>query len=268
MVSPGKAHWGLQTAARSRYRSGSSYSAGLWASLKTPESRKRSGIKPPKSQRHLCEPQWQKPQSDRCRLSFYTVVFVFVCRYLCSDKYLFENHELIQEVNTLACKEFPDGLLPLEALRVSGGAHLGRLVLQELQQRVVLHKGKQIRGKTYHIKDHHHPNTVCDCLCVCWFNCLEILVLAQALPRRHSVIYTSFVWFANLNMSVIHRHTRLCLDWKCLRLNLHNLHNKQLGWQIFFSPYTSECHGASSPGSVCLRDIFQHLMLSPSVTSL
>lgn len=53
--------------------------------------------------------------------------------------YLFENHDLIQEVNTLAGEEFPDGLLSFEALRVRGGTHLGRLVLQELCQRVVLH---------------------------------------------------------------------------------------------------------------------------------
>lgn len=73
---------------------------------------------------------------------------VFVCAYLhvrvhykalCGQSHLFENHELIQEVNTLAGEEFPDGLLSLEALRVRGGAHLGRLVLQELCQRVILH---------------------------------------------------------------------------------------------------------------------------------
>ncbi len=58
---------------------------------------------------------------------------------LCADSHLFENHELIQEVNTLAGEEFPDGLLSLEALRVRGGVHLGRLVPQELRQRVVLH---------------------------------------------------------------------------------------------------------------------------------
>lgn len=59
--------------------------------------------------------------------------------------HLFENHELIQEVNTLAGEEFPDGLLCLEAPRVRGGAHLGwvtvRLVPQELCQRVILHIG-------------------------------------------------------------------------------------------------------------------------------
>lgn len=57
-----------------------------------------------------------------------------------ADNHLFKNHELIQEVNTLAGKEFPDGLLSFEALRVIGGAQLGRLVLQELWQRVVLQK--------------------------------------------------------------------------------------------------------------------------------
>lgn len=72
-------------------------------------------------------------------------LFVVLCVYLhvrmrlCRDSHLFENHELIQEVNTLAGEEFPDGLLSLEALRVRGGAHLGRLVPQELRQRVVLH---------------------------------------------------------------------------------------------------------------------------------
>lgn len=49
-----------------------------------------------------------------------------------ADNHLFKNHELIQEVNTLAGKEFPDGLLSFEALGVIGGAQLGRLVLQEL----------------------------------------------------------------------------------------------------------------------------------------
>lgn len=56
-----------------------------------------------------------------------------------ADSHLFEDHELIQEVNTLAGEELPDGLLSLEALRVRGGAHLGGLVPQELRQREVLH---------------------------------------------------------------------------------------------------------------------------------
>lgn len=64
------------------------------------------------------------------------VRFVCMCRRLMS--HLLENHELIQEVNTLAGEEFPNGLLSLEALRVRVGAHLGGLVLQEIRQRVVL----------------------------------------------------------------------------------------------------------------------------------
>lgn len=59
------------------------------------------------------------------------VVCICIVR-LGADNHLFKNHELIQEVNTLAGKEFPDGLLSFEALRVSGGAQLGGLVLQEL----------------------------------------------------------------------------------------------------------------------------------------
>lgn len=60
------------------------------------------------------------------------------CEALWGKSHLFENHELIHEVNTLAGEELPDGLLSLEALRVRGSADLGRLVLQELSQRVVL----------------------------------------------------------------------------------------------------------------------------------
>lgn len=48
------------------------------------------------------------------------------------DNYLFEDHELIQEVDALAGEEFPDGLLPLDAARVSVGADLDRLVPQEV----------------------------------------------------------------------------------------------------------------------------------------
>lgn len=54
------------------------------------------------------------------------------------DNHLFENHELIQEVNALAGEEFPDGLVSLSTLRVRGHAHL--LILEELSQREVLHK--------------------------------------------------------------------------------------------------------------------------------
>lgn len=93
----------------------------------------------------------EKTQRNRC--------FVWVCYFicgtvcffvymrLCTDNHLFENHKLIQEVNTLAGEELPDGLLSLEALRVSGGAHLGRLVLQELCQRVVLQKRRHQTGR-------------------------------------------------------------------------------------------------------------------------
>lgn len=91
-------------------------------------------------------------QSSKCWVSFGFGLFicgpvvclrVHICLGMgimkhCADSHLFENHELIQEVNTLACEEFPDGLFSLEVLRVRGGAHLGRLVPQELCQRVVL----------------------------------------------------------------------------------------------------------------------------------
>lgn len=50
---------------------------------------------------------------------------------------------MIHEVNTLAGEELPDGLLSLEALRVRGSTDLGRLVLQELSQRVVLLTDRQ-----------------------------------------------------------------------------------------------------------------------------
>lgn len=52
--------------------------------------------------------------------------------------HLFENHELIQEVNALAGEEFPDGLLSLSTLRITGHAHL--LILEELGQTEVLHR--------------------------------------------------------------------------------------------------------------------------------
>lgn len=61
--------------------------------------------------------------------------------------YLFQNHQLIQEVKTFASEEFPDGLLPLEALRVCAGARWGGLVLQELQQTAVLSRKKWIDGR-------------------------------------------------------------------------------------------------------------------------
>lgn len=48
------------------------------------------------------------------------------------DNHLFEDHELIQEVDALAGEELPDGLLSPEGARVSGGAELDRLVLQEV----------------------------------------------------------------------------------------------------------------------------------------
>lgn len=69
----------------------------------------------------------------------FLVLRVCICMCVCILWHLFENHELVQEVDALAGEEFPDGLLSLEALRVRGGAHLGRLVPQELRQRVVLH---------------------------------------------------------------------------------------------------------------------------------
>lgn len=128
---------------------------------------------------------------------------------LCTDNHLFENHELIQEVNALAGEEFPDGLLSLEALRVTGGAHLGGLVPQELSQRVTLQKrSNQARIHLF------TPQNVCLCrkcifchckvpttiqihssvchylfLCACRVNlssyCLEILVLAQFVSFIH-----------------------------------------------------------------------------------
>lgn len=56
------------------------------------------------------------------------------------QSHLFENHELIQEVNTLAGEKFPDGLLFFTALKVRGHAHRAGLVLQELGQREVLRR--------------------------------------------------------------------------------------------------------------------------------
>lgn len=55
-----------------------------------------------------------------------------------ADNHLFEDHELIQEVDALAGEEFPDSLLPLHSARVCGGAELDRLVLQEIGQRKIL----------------------------------------------------------------------------------------------------------------------------------
>lgn len=67
-----------------------------------------------------------------------------LCVFLLKEvaSHLFQNHQLIQEVKTFAGEEFPDGLLPLEALRVVAGARLGSLPLQELRQRAALHKKK------------------------------------------------------------------------------------------------------------------------------
>lgn len=94
----------------------------------------------------------EKTQRNRCfvwvgRLFYLWHGVFFVYMRLCTDNHLFENHELIQEVNTLAGEELPDGLLSLEALRVSGGGHLGRLVLQELCQRVALQKRRHQTGR-------------------------------------------------------------------------------------------------------------------------
>ena len=78
-------------------------------------------------------------------------VCICVCVYLrvhlevCRDSHLFQNQELIQEVNTLAGEEFQDGLLSFEALRVRGRAHLGGMVLQELCQRVFLRTQGEIQ---------------------------------------------------------------------------------------------------------------------------
>lgn len=168
--------------------------------------------------RLLYQPRWQE-FSDRRKntkqqvLGFvwvwsiysWTCVCVCLCVFACvcvcvhSEalySHLFENHELIQEVNTLAREEFPDGLLSLEALRVRGGAHLGRLVPQELCHRVVLQKRQQQRSdqtrrnqllkKTLNAYFYHHPDTLkheCLFMYLCRVGltgfCLEILVLAQ-----------------------------------------------------------------------------------------
>lgn len=80
---------------------------------------------------------WVWPINCEC-VCVFVLVRVCILR-LCMYSHLFENHELIQEINTLAGKQLPDGLLLLEAMRVRGGAELGGLVLQELRQRVVLH---------------------------------------------------------------------------------------------------------------------------------
>lgn len=48
------------------------------------------------------------------------------------DNHLFEDHELIQEVDALAGEELPDGLLSPHGARVCGSAQLDRLVLQEV----------------------------------------------------------------------------------------------------------------------------------------
>lgn len=63
---------------------------------------------------------------------------LLVCRVnicimrLSGDNHLFEDHELIQEVDALAGEELPDGLLPPHGARVCGGTELDRLVLQEV----------------------------------------------------------------------------------------------------------------------------------------
>lgn len=56
------------------------------------------------------------------------------------DNHLFEDHELIQEVDALAGEELPDGLLSPQSARVRGGAELDRLVLQEVWQRKILQR--------------------------------------------------------------------------------------------------------------------------------
>lgn len=71
-------------------------------------------------------------------LLYLSSVFVCICICMCILSHLFENHDLIQEVNTLASEEFPNGLLSLESLRVRVGAHLGGLIPEEVCQRVVL----------------------------------------------------------------------------------------------------------------------------------
>lgn len=114
---------------------------------------------------HKEEPQWQEfndRKNTKQQVFCLGLVYYCISLRLCTDNHLFENHELIQEVNTLAGEEFPDGFLSLEALRVSGGAHLGRLVSQELRQRVVLQKrSDQTRGKNWQEIHLFTPQKVC-----------------------------------------------------------------------------------------------------------
>lgn len=63
----------------------------------------------------------------------------YVCVCVCLS-HLFENHKLIQEVDTLTGEELPDGFMALKALRRRGGTHLEGLVPQELGHRVFLKK--------------------------------------------------------------------------------------------------------------------------------
>lgn len=85
-----------------------------------------------------------------------------------ADNYLFENHELVQEVNTLAGEEFPDGLQSLETLGVSGGTDLGGLVSQEVRQRKILQKQKTKKNIHIHIYFHLRPCVSTRCmLCNC-----------------------------------------------------------------------------------------------------
>lgn len=83
------------------------------------------------------------------------------------DGYLFEHHELIQEVNTLAGEEFPDGLLSLVKLRVRGGAHLGGLVAQELRQAEVLHGEKTGKKKNHQTRRKRYREGLFICLREC-----------------------------------------------------------------------------------------------------
>lgn len=82
--------------------------------------------------------------------------------------HLFKDHELVQEVNTFAGEEFPDGLLSLEALWITGGAQLRRLVSQKLGQREVLwtdrHEGRSVHWQSRHMsRQKWHPRKSCFC---------------------------------------------------------------------------------------------------------
>lgn len=160
---------------------------------------------------------------------------LILCMCVCVESlhcHLFENHDLIEEVNTLAGEELPDGLLPLEARRLRGGGHLERPTPQELHQRAVLsrdggekrlgdvylHCRRRVCMKTPHTATvNSQPPLSCIEVCVCV--CLSVFVYTCA--GLTCLVTVKKFWFLNSSPLTAAQaelsnpfSTDTCLLWK------------------------------------------------------